>query len=363
MAAQRPEAVAKSALKKLEDQLTCAICLGTFKDPKMLQCFHVYCKACLRPPVLQDRQGQLAIICPTCRQSTILPPAKDVSNLPSAFHVHHLFDIQEALEKLKEPQKVQCEKCTKSSRTATNFCRDCGQFICEKCLEMHSEWKEFTKHTVVSIEEIQSDVKQLVPPKKVILCCPQHQGKELDLYCETCEELICLHCTVKIHKDHQYDLVGDTFERHKEEMTTCVEPVENDLSITSKAKEQPGVRMQELDDQGATVKADIQQEVRQLQEVLEERKEELFNRVDQHVERKKKNLAAQMDEVETIETQQMSCLSFVKESLRTGSQGEVMKVKKAVMKQVKEMRDNFKPDMHYEQEDKMCREEDRSQPV
>ena len=345
MAAQNSEAVAKSAaLQKLEDQLTCAICLGTFKDPKMLQCFHVYCKACLKPPVIQDRQGQLAIICPTCRQSTILPPAKDVSNLPSAFHVHHLFDIKEAVEKLKEPQKVQCEKCTKS-RTAVNFCRDCGQFICEKCLEMHSDWKEFTKHTVVSIEEIQSDVKQLVPPKKVVLYCPQHQGKELDLYCETCEELICLHCTVKIHEDHQYDLVGDTFERHKEEMTTCVEPVENDLSITSKAKEQLGVRMQELDDQGAAVKAGIQQEIRQLQEVLEERKVELFNQVDQHVERKKKNLAAQMDEVETIETQQMSCLSFVKESLRTGSQGEVMKVKKAVMKQVKEMRDNFKPDM------------------
>ena len=87
-------------------------------------------------------------------------------------------------------------------------------------------------------------------------------------------------------------------------MTTCVEPVENDLSITSKAKEQLGVRMQELDDQGAAVKAGIQQEIRQLQEVLEERMVKLFNQVDQHVERKKKNLAAQMDEVETIETQQ-----------------------------------------------------------
>ena len=114
--------------------------------------------------------------------------------------------------------------------------------------------------------------------------------------------------------------MGDTFERHKEEMTTCVEPVENDLSITSKAKEQLGVQMQELDDQGAAVKAGIQQEIRQLQEVLEERKVELFNRVDQHVERKKKNLAAQMDEVETIETQQMSCLSCERE-LEDGKPG------------------------------------------
>jgi tripartite motif-containing protein 2/3/tripartite motif-containing protein 71 len=35
----------------------------------------------------------------------------------------------------------------------------------------------------------------------------------------------------------------------------------------------------------------------------------------------------------------------VRESLRTGSQGEVMKMKEAVVKQIKGMRDNFKPDM------------------
>ena len=75
---------------------------------------------------------------------------------------------------------------------------------------MHSEWEEFSNHEVVSMEQIQSNVKQLVPPKReVTLYCSLHQGKELDLYCETCGELICLHCTVKKHKDHQYDLVED----------------------------------------------------------------------------------------------------------------------------------------------------------
>ena len=71
-------AVAKQALKKLEDQLTCAICLDAFKDPKLLQCFHVYCKDCLQRLVVQDRQGQLSLRCPTCRQSTLLPPATNV---------------------------------------------------------------------------------------------------------------------------------------------------------------------------------------------------------------------------------------------------------------------------------------------
>ena len=107
------QAVAKQALKKLEDQLTCAICLDAFKDPKLLQCFHVYCKDCLQRLVVQDRQGQLSLRCPTCRQSTLLPPATGVSGLQPAFHIHHLFEIQDALEKVKEPQKAHMDAHTK----------------------------------------------------------------------------------------------------------------------------------------------------------------------------------------------------------------------------------------------------------
>ena len=339
------QAVAKQALKKLEDQLTCAICLDAFKDPKLLQCFHVYCKDCLQRLVVQDRRGQLSLSCPNCRQSTLLPPATGVSGLQPAFHIHHLFEIQDALKKVKDPQKVQCEKCTKSTRPATDFCRDCGKFICEKCTEMHSEWEEFSKHEVVSMEQIQSNVKQLVPPKKVTLYCSQHEGMKLDLYCETCGELICLHCTVKKHKDHQYDLVGDTFEKHKAEITTSLEPVEEQLSVVSKALEQFDLQSQELDKLEVAMEANIGQQIRHLQELLEARKAELVGQMKQLIQTKKKNLAAQKDEVETVHTQLVSCLSFVRESLRTGSQGEVIKMKKAVVKQIKDMTDNFKPDM------------------
>ena len=339
------QAIAKQALEKLEDQLTCAICLDAFEDPKLLQCFHVYCKDCLQRLVVTDRQGQLSLCCPTCRQSTLLPPATSVSGLQSAFLIHHLFEIQDALKKVKDPKKAQCEKCTVTTRTATNFCRDCGEFICEKCTEMHREWKELSKHEVISMEQIQSNVKQLVPPKKVTLYCSLHEGMKLDLYCETCGELICLHCTVKKHKDHQYDLVGDTFQRHKAEITASLEPVEKQLGTVSESLEQFGLRSQELDNLEVALEANIGQEIRKLQEFLEARKGELVSQMKQLIQMKRKNLAAQKDEVETVHTQLASCLSFVRESLRTGSQGEVMKMKKGVVKQIKEMTDNFKPDM------------------
>ena len=212
---------------------------------------------------------------------------------------------------------------------------------------MHSEWEEMSKHEVVSMEKIQSDAKELLPPKKVTLYCSQHEGMKLDLYCETCGELICLHCTVNKHcrPEHKYDLVGDTFQRHKAEITASLEPVEKQLGVVSKALEQYGVRSQGLDELEVTVEAKIGQEVQKLQEILEARKAELVGQMKQLIQTKRKNLAAQKDEVETVHTQLASCLSFVRESLRTGSQGEVMKMKKAVIKQIKCMTENLKTDM------------------
>ena len=257
-------------------------------------------------------------------------------------------EIQEALEKVKEPKNVMCEKCTKTTRTAMKYCQDCGKFICEKCTEIHSEWEELSKHEVVSMEQIQSNVKQLVPPKKkVTLYCSLHPGKELELYCETCGELICHNCTVNKHcrPEHKYDLVVDTFERHKTEITASLEPVEKQLGVVGKALEQFELRSHELDDLQVAIEDNIQQQIRQLQELLEKRKADLISQLQQYIQTKKKNLAAQKDEVQTVHIQLASCLSFVRESLRTGSQGEVMKMKKAVVKQIKEMTNKFKPDM------------------
>ena len=37
--------------------------------------------------------------------------------------------------------------------------------------------------------------------------CPKHPDKPLDLFCETCEEMICQHCSLKLHHelDHEHD--------------------------------------------------------------------------------------------------------------------------------------------------------------
>ena len=294
--------------------------------------------------MVQDQQGKISVRCPTCRRATLLPPPTTVADLQSAFHIHHLFDVRDAFEKVKEPEKVQCAKCKKDARPATSYCRDCGEFICSMCTEVHAQWGMFAKHELVPLDHFEKKVKRLDSLKKVPLYCSLHEGKKLKLYCETCEELICTNCTIKKHKDHQYDLVSDTFEQQKAEITASLEPVEMQLETINKAIGQIERQSKAVKANTEDVKDEIKKEVEKLHNILELRKAELLSKVNGEGQKKLKRLATQKDEMETVQTQLVSCLTFVKESLKRGSQGEVMKMKKGVSRQIKEITDSIKPD-------------------
>ena len=191
---------------------------------------------------------------------------------------------------------------------------------------------------------------QLVSPKKKVMFCSKHPAKVLDLYCETCEELVCRDCTVRVHRDHQYDLVTDAFQKHKDVLVTSLQPVEQQLDTVTKSLQQLDTQCQQITDQREALVGNIHKTIRQLQEALEVRKTELISQLDHITQRKLKTLAAQRDQIELVQTQLSSCLDFVKESLRTGSEGEILAMKKPVVKQVEEITAEFKAEVLAPQE-------------
>ena len=286
----------------------------------------------------------MSLRCPNCRRSTLLS-ANGVSGLQPAFLVHHLFDIRDALQKVKqgqEGQKTLCEKC-KKKREANGFCRDCGKFVCEVCIDMHMNWDEYSTHKVISLEQLKSDATEMVTPTKKTLYCSKHPGKELDLFCETDKELICRDCIVKTHRDHQYDLVNEAFPKHRDAIASHLEPVRQQLNTVNKAIHDLGTTQDQIMDQRAAIEIDVQRKMRQLHEALEVRKVELIDQLDQMMQQKLKTLSIQRDELELVQTRLNSCLQFVSDSLKTGSEGEILAMEKPVVQQVKEMCAEFDP--------------------
>ena len=119
--------MAEGILQKVEDELNCRICLDRYEDPKLLQCFHVYCKKCLVRLVDRDAGGQLVLTCPECRQVTSVPAGK-VANLKSAFYINRLLGI------IQEEHKNEKQFCSEHvDEELKLYCTTCEKFICYKC--------------------------------------------------------------------------------------------------------------------------------------------------------------------------------------------------------------------------------------
>ena len=203
--------MAEKALKKVEDQLNCSICLDVYTNPKMLHCFHVFCKTCLRKLVFRDEQGQLVLSCPNCRHITPVP-ANGVTGLQPAFLINHLLDIAEDLKREKDAP--------------------------------------------ASAERADSSSASLPPPQEVSTFCSEHVKEELKLYCETCGELICLHCGLNTgkHHNHNYALIEAAFETYKKEIGSLLEPINRKLASIDEVLTQFDKDNGEISDQRALSK-------------------------------------------------------------------------------------------------------------
>ena len=337
--AAKPSIAAEKALQKIQDQVTCGVCLEPYKQPRLLKCFHVYCEQCLQRLVRGGREGQ-SLPCPQCRQDTPLPVG-GVPGLQGAFYIHYLFDIQDALKKVSSSEQTMCNKCTKHE--AVGFCRTCG-FACQRCKEIHQEWEEFKTHHFIDLNTLTEDVTTLVPPLKKTLFCATHPSKEADLYCETCDELICRDCIVRVHRDHQYDLVPESFAKQEKVIVDSLKPVEEQIATLERAVESVGTRSAAVVEQKTAVVAEIRTAMAHLRQALEVRETELVGQAEQTAQQKLKTLAAQRDGFELQLGQLRSCQDFVEESRRTGSQGEILRMKSPLVKQVNELTGSFKPE-------------------
>ena len=122
-----------------------------------------------------------------------------------------------------------------------------------------------------------------------------------------------------------------------------LEPVKQQLGIVNQAVAEMNARSRRVNEQGDTIKRDIQTAIDQHHSALEARKRDLIVQVDQMVKQTGKTLQSQREGYELTQTQLSSCLEFVEESLRTGSQEEVLSMKKQVVERVNEMEKEFEP--------------------
>ena len=180
--------------------------------------------------------------------------------------------------------------------------------------------------------------------KEGSLYCADHQERELELYCESCEQLICFQCTITQHHGHNYSLVKDVFQKHKLEIVASLAPAKEQLAAISKASERVNSRKRQVLDQQTTLEANIHQDSRQLIDAISARTQELVRKLQHITEEKLRCLDSQMEQLEVMKTQLSSYLDMVEETLATGVQGKVVSMKTAITRQVNELNTSLQTD-------------------
>ena len=338
--AAKPSSSSSPGLLKLEEQLTCPVCLDLYTNPKTLPCLHSFCEACIeRFP--QDKEGETYYLsCPTCRHRTELPGG-GAGAFPVAFTLNNLKDVHSLLKKVSDPQQVTCDNCTTAN--ATGYCKDCSKFMCMECIGMHKKWADFASHKLTSLDEVTASVSstsQLLAPGKqeAPLICPIPSHDEpLKIYCETCDSVICRDCTVRTHKDHEYDLVSASYTKHCQELEHSLNPVKGKIEALKKILSALAKREGEIRERGEGVLEEIHEMVEEMMNVLRESERKLSEEAKRVTDAKLEVLSGQAKSAQISLSLLEHIEDYVEESVKTGTPQQVLGSKKQMMERMSEL--------------------------
>ena len=326
--------MAAERMKKITNLLTCAVCYEMYKKPKYLPCHHSYCEECIAKLVKESK-----IICPECRETSAAPPggAKD---LPNSFFINHLMDEVTLKRKVNGEEKVTCDMCFEEV-LAVALCPECAMFLCDHCNEHHKRSKEYRNHNMIPLDELQSKKKEvnLRPKPKQMLC--QDHDLELNFFCETCDQLICLYCTTNEHNGHVHNSVKKMANKHRKELEKIIEPVEKMIIDLSALRQTVAATGEEIGTQTTKVDEQIDLYYEELHQQLQQQREELKRKLQELFTQKKKIISLQLEQMEYNQAQ-LESVKELNDAVTNGSDQEALFAKKQVSNDVKRLTECYK---------------------
>ncbi|XP_031571656.1 E3 ubiquitin-protein ligase TRIM71-like [Actinia tenebrosa] len=268
----------ESFVDDLKKEVQCSLCNDTLTEPKILPCFDTFCKPCIK------RHAELieevnVFKCPRCKSQTPLPEPSSVDDLqPSLLHSR----ISKGLA-LVEGKKV-CS-VSESHSSASCYCFDCDRSMCEECKNYHSEF--IKDHKVVCLADLKKEDIEFVITRENP--CKSHPSHRLELFCEDCEDMICLTCLKHDHKDHK-TISLDKFALIKKAVLSKHLQVLEQLRLDDKEKQQQEKIANTIKQQGEKAKKEVKDKTKKIIEMLQENERELLRQIDEKLNTATTNL-------------------------------------------------------------------------
>ena len=196
---------------------SCVSCGDKVEELLCLPCLHSV-SVCEKKECREKLMKSKILSCSQCKEEFDVP----VDGFPC-----YSFAKRKVISRAREEEGTFCYAEHESPQLAVAFCSDCPGPLCEECQSAHETVAFLKKHKVVPLEEVLK--KGSVDLGNSPLC--SIHKKELELYCQDCEEVICMACpVVGPHQSHRVVFVDEEVGKvNKQPVVQCIKSADKRL--------------------------------------------------------------------------------------------------------------------------------------
>ena len=181
-----------------------------------------------------------------------------------------------------------------------------------------------------------NNLKEILLSLKQQVACNDHD-KPLDMFCVTCEAVICHYCAFHNHEGHKHALVSDCYPKHYQMLHDSLKPVKEKKEALKKVLSDLADREGEITKRGEGVLEDIHEMVEEMIVILRQSERKLTERVKMVTNAKLEMLSRQTKSVLTSLSLLGGIEDYVEQSLKTSTHQQVLSSKKRMMERMSEV--------------------------
>ena len=283
----------QTLLDNRHNEVSCSVCMCTFTDPKQLPCLHSFCLNCLNG--IQRTSGVHGkITCPECKRQFEVPGSGNPSELPTNVRINSLLDVLAIKE--CSTANVKCGNCDKRS-AQTLYCFQCCSFWCEECILGHNIIRTNKEHKTLALKHFQDQDFEAVLKRPAICQKKHHEKEELKFFCRGCKVAICNTCAVTLHEGHGKMPLQEAADACKIQINSMISSLKDKMVEKRKEVKKFNQKSMEVQAQVADVKSQVQTNVDQMIAIIEARKQEVYEAVDNQAKKSLETLSQKKGEV------------------------------------------------------------------
>jgi uncharacterized protein YbaR (Trm112 family) len=292
------------------------------------------------------KSEEITLICPQCRSQHKVEGGVD--SLLTDFAIEsELRRLKKADHSLSEQNdvKLRCGLC-ESTDPVVSYCADCCSPLCNFCLRAHHRQRLYNGHCIKSIDEV--DSKLLHDDTSIphiqhagrLVCC-KHLNQIPQIFCNSCNELVCCECVIEGHDGHRFVGIDSKTRQDMEKKVTDLSSKIGNVRQSFEEKLQYVTSVEKvMTEAEMQAKADIKKMFDSFITALQSRRHSLLVKAENHYSAKLKLLWSEKDYLEKLIAKLNTTLRFSERSQKCTNDGEYLSLASQALVSLKELEDS-----------------------